>query len=122
MPGKDVSGVLISVRNDVLKATDGRQVPWEHTSLTGQVYLKVAPAIGTPASLRPPPTMPGSYDREIEALLLEQREGQQVAGASCKAIWIAIRTATSAHLARAMLKELARRRVGAAGRSASRCR
>jgi hypothetical protein len=62
-PGKDISGVLISVRNDVLKDTEGKQVPWEHTSLTGQVYLKLdalkAPAAGLPA--------PGnSYDREIE--------------------------------------------------------
>ena len=31
--------MLIEVRNDVLQATNGKQVPWEHTSLTGQVYL-----------------------------------------------------------------------------------
>jgi hypothetical protein len=29
--------VLVDVRNDVLKATGGRQVPSEHTSLTGRV-------------------------------------------------------------------------------------
>lgn len=63
--GTDVSGVLIAVRNDVLKATDGRQVPWEHTSLTGQVYLKIAPP-STLAAVRPPATNPGTYDREME--------------------------------------------------------
>ena len=60
-PGRDVSGVLIAVRNDVLRATDGKQVPWEHTSLTGQVYLKVdAPATSSPAMQTP------NYDRELE--------------------------------------------------------
>ena len=60
-PGRDVSGVLIAVRNDVLRATDGKQVPWEHTSLTGQVYLKVdAPPTSSPAMQTP------NYDRELE--------------------------------------------------------
>jgi hypothetical protein len=65
-PGKDVSGVLIAVRNDVLKATDGRQVPWEHTSLTGQVYLKAEPSPASLASARPPATNPAAYERELE--------------------------------------------------------
>lgn len=63
--GRDISGVLIAVRNDVLKATDGRQVPWEHTSLTGQVYLKMAPP-STLAALPPPVSNPRSYEKEIE--------------------------------------------------------
>ena len=71
--GKDISGVLISVRNDVLRATDGKQVPWEHTSLTGQVFLKpdsgqtpavfVPPPVGVPP---PPTTMGPNYDKEME--------------------------------------------------------
>jgi hypothetical protein len=62
-PGRDVSGVLIAVRNHVLKATEGKQVPWEHTSLTGQVYLRLdaLPASGVST---PPPA--AAYDREIE--------------------------------------------------------
>ena len=39
VPGKDVSAVLVAVRNDVLQATGGRQVPWEYTSLTGEVFF-----------------------------------------------------------------------------------
>jgi hypothetical protein len=63
VPGKDISGVLISVRNDVLKATEGRQVPWEHTSLTGLVYFKLdGPQAATPS---PPPAVP-NYDKEME--------------------------------------------------------
>ncbi len=72
-PGKDISGVLISVRNDVLRATDGKQVPWEHTSLTGQVFLKLdgmqTPAAAPPsptAALSPPTTVVPNYDKEME--------------------------------------------------------
>jgi hypothetical protein len=45
VPGKDVSSMLVSVRNDVLKATTGTQVPWEHTSLTGRVFLRPEPRL-----------------------------------------------------------------------------
>jgi Caspase domain len=63
VPGKDVSGVLIAVRNHVLKETGGRQVPWEHTSLTGQVYLRLD-AVPPPGAAIPSPAP--NYDREIE--------------------------------------------------------
>jgi hypothetical protein len=71
-PGKDVSGVLIAVRNDVLKQTDGRQVPWEHTSLTGQVFLRLDLPAAPGATFVPPGpnsvTVPPApdYDREAE--------------------------------------------------------
>ena len=60
LPGKDLSGVLVQVRNDVLKATDGKQVPWEHTSLTGQVYLKGV------LKLNPAQRPDLSYDQRVE--------------------------------------------------------
>src|SRR3990172_3752158 len=41
--GASINDVMIEVRNDVLKETDGKQVPWENSSLTGQFYFK-APA------------------------------------------------------------------------------
>jgi hypothetical protein len=63
-PGKDVGAILVSVRNDVLKLTNGRQVPWEHTSLTGQVFFSPqAAAPDLPAKSLPP--VP-NYDREME--------------------------------------------------------
>jgi hypothetical protein len=66
-PGKDIGAILIAVRNDVLKATGGRQVPWEHTSLTGQVFLKSDSAPpSTGAFPAPPPTSAPDYDKEIE--------------------------------------------------------
>ena len=104
LPGTDVSGVLISVRNDVLKATDGRQVPWEHTSLTGQVYLKAA-LQGTPASLRPPPTYPGSSDRDIEVSYWNSVKDTRSA-ALLQSYLDRYPSGNFATLARAMIKEL----------------
>jgi caspase domain-containing protein len=40
--GTSINDVMIDVRNDVLKATDGKQVPWENSSLTGQFFFKPA--------------------------------------------------------------------------------
>jgi len=70
-PGKDVGGVLIQVRNDVLSATAGKQVPWEFTALIDAVYLR--PAFAPPAApttvLPAPPVvaeLPPDYDKEME--------------------------------------------------------
>ena len=67
--------MLVEVRNDVLKTTGGRQVPWEHTSLTGQVYLRGLPASGADATktagFPPPPKMapaPAGHDRDLEII------------------------------------------------------
>lgn len=38
-PGDDLPSILINVRNDVMAATDRRQVPWEHSALTAKVYF-----------------------------------------------------------------------------------
>jgi uncharacterized caspase-like protein len=40
---EDLSSLLIAVRNDVMKETQRRQVPWEHSAMTGRFYFK-APA------------------------------------------------------------------------------
>jgi uncharacterized protein len=38
----DLSTILISVRNDVMKETQDRQVPWEHSALRGRFYFNMA--------------------------------------------------------------------------------
>jgi uncharacterized caspase-like protein len=38
----DLGTMLIAVRNDVMKETDRRQVPWEHSALTGRFYFNPA--------------------------------------------------------------------------------
>jgi uncharacterized caspase-like protein len=48
-PGEDITRNLIRVRREVLDATGGRQVPWDNSSLTGEIILKPQ------AALEPPP-------------------------------------------------------------------
>jgi|SRR5262245_50968932 len=36
---EDLSTILISVRNDVMKETQGKQVPWEHSALRARFYF-----------------------------------------------------------------------------------
>jgi uncharacterized caspase-like protein len=39
-PGLEVRSMLTRVRADVIKATNEQQVPWDHSSLTGDFYFK----------------------------------------------------------------------------------
>jgi hypothetical protein len=43
-PGRNLTSVMIEVRKDVLAATDGKQVPWDHSALTGEFYFQKAAA------------------------------------------------------------------------------
>ena len=38
-PGDDLPTILINVRNDVMRETERRQVPWEHSALTAKFYF-----------------------------------------------------------------------------------
>ncbi len=38
-PGKNLTSVMIDVRKDVIAATQGQQVPWDHSSLTGDFFF-----------------------------------------------------------------------------------
>ena len=62
----DLGSLLIEVRNDVVKETQGRQVPWEHTALTGKFYFSKSSgttgAIATPA---PPSSVQISEAAEV---------------------------------------------------------
>jgi len=48
-PGLELRQVLTRVRDDVVDATDGKQVPWDHSSLRGDVFLVPASAAPAPA-------------------------------------------------------------------------
>jgi hypothetical protein len=39
-PGLEIRALLSNVRNDVIEATGEKQVPWENSSLRGNVYLR----------------------------------------------------------------------------------
>ncbi|MFM9941573.1 MAG: caspase domain-containing protein [Hyphomicrobiaceae bacterium] len=62
-PGRDFLSSLAAVRGAVLAATKGKQVPWEHTSLLGPVYLNDGP----PASTSVPAPNPGTASAAAEA-------------------------------------------------------
>ncbi|ESY73099.1 hypothetical protein X740_32770 [Mesorhizobium sp. LNHC221B00] len=63
-PGQDITRDLIDVRRDVLAATNGKQVPWENSSLTGEVVLK---ALATEPKAAPSPAQQStSPDNAVE--------------------------------------------------------
>jgi uncharacterized caspase-like protein len=43
-PGKGLSALMVDVRKEVLAATNNRQVPWDHSALTGEFYFQLAAA------------------------------------------------------------------------------
>ncbi|MGD9785296.1 MAG: caspase family protein [Hyphomicrobiaceae bacterium] len=48
--GRNLNATMIAVRNDVVAATDGRQVPWDHSAITQDFYFvpgSAAPSGGT---------------------------------------------------------------------------
>lgn len=44
-PGDTISRTMIKVRRDVLEMTEGKQVPWEHSSLVDEVTLRQGVAV-----------------------------------------------------------------------------
>ena len=42
-PGLDISQLMVSVRRDVMAATGGRQIPWDHSSLTRDFQFDQSP-------------------------------------------------------------------------------
>ena len=67
--GRDVVSALATVRSDVVRATNGKQVPWEHTSLMGPVVLMPATVAPPVATLPPTPPVlpPGRLTEAAEA-------------------------------------------------------
>ncbi len=70
-PGAGITGTMTAVRRDVLASTNGKQVPWEHSSLTGIVVLKPraalpdTPVAGGGTVKDTPPPRPGAADVEL---------------------------------------------------------
>jgi hypothetical protein len=54
----DLSAILIGVRNDVMRETQRRQVPWEHSALTGRFYFNPNAGSSAARPSAPPPPAP----------------------------------------------------------------
>jgi uncharacterized caspase-like protein len=63
----DLSAILIAVRNDVMKETDRRQVPWEHSALTGRFFFNPAAPVPAPTPAAAPAPAPAVHLRSSEA-------------------------------------------------------
>ncbi len=78
--GTSINDMMIEVRNDVLKETDGKQVPWENSSLTGQFFFKPAEAkvadasTGTSSDIAELRKEIGRIQSDQGALLASQQE------------------------------------------------
>ncbi|MGI9415491.1 MAG: caspase family protein [Hyphomicrobiales bacterium] len=84
--GRSLAAMMIEVRNDVLATTGGKQVPWDHSALTGDFYFNPEggqqPASKTAAK-------PGAEDaarleqriRELEEKLQEKTDASDMATA-----------------------------------------
>jgi uncharacterized caspase-like protein len=70
-PGRNLTNIMINVRKDVLDATQGRQVPWDHSALTEDFYFDLAFATG---SLPKAAAKPAGDDTEVMQRRLHQLE------------------------------------------------
>ena len=81
-PGRNLTSVMIDVRKDVLAVTGGKQVPWDHSALTGDFYFQLASAPGTlPKTAAPGPDADAIQKRlrELEEELKKKSDPQQTA-------------------------------------------
>ncbi|WP_208696010.1 MULTISPECIES: caspase domain-containing protein [unclassified Mesorhizobium] len=125
--GQDITRELIDVRRDVLAATEGKQVPWENSSLTGEVVLKPLAtepkAVSAPTSQSAPPdnavelaywaTIKDSTDKGFfEAYLQQFPDGVFAALARLKIDAIVKRTETERQVAKLPEAERATQATG----------
>jgi uncharacterized caspase-like protein len=65
-PGQSVTEDLVLVRREVLDATEGKQVPWDNSSLTGPVILKEKPKEEPKVEPAPEVKAPQQADNAVE--------------------------------------------------------
>ncbi len=81
-PGRNLTSVMIDVRRKVLAATSGRQVPWDHSALTGDFYFHLASAPGAVPKVTPPDSSADAMRdrvRQLEEELKNRPDQRQTA-------------------------------------------
>jgi uncharacterized caspase-like protein len=66
-PKDDLSAILIDVRNQVMKATQDRQVPWEHSALRGRFYFGLSSGAPPTPQLVDPAVAHAARDYDLAA-------------------------------------------------------
>lgn len=82
VPGRNLTAVMVDVRKDVLAATQGKQVPWDHSSLTGDFFFQLAAAPGAiPGGGAPAPASADLQERlrKLEDELRKKSDPEQTA-------------------------------------------
>ncbi|NJO24431.1 MAG: hypothetical protein HC868_17865 [Sphingomonadales bacterium] len=81
-PGRNLTSVMIDVRKKVLAATGGKQVPWDHSALTGDFYFHLTSAPGTVPKVTPPDSSADAMRdrlRQLEEELKNRPDQRQTA-------------------------------------------
>ena len=76
-PGRSLATMMIAVRNEVLAATEGRQVPWDHSALTGDFYFNPASGSELLSSTDPQADHAGTNQLEERIQELEEKLQQK---------------------------------------------
>ncbi|MCW5702966.1 MAG: caspase family protein [Bradyrhizobium sp.] len=72
-PGLSISDLMIEVRNDVMRQTNGKQVPWDSSSLTGRFFFRIEGTVTvTPEASRPTAPVPAPVDPKALELAVWQ--------------------------------------------------
>lgn len=82
VPGRNLTAVMVDVRRDVLAVTQGKQVPWDHSSLTGDFFFQLAAAPGAiPGGGAPAPASADLQERlrKLEDELRKKSDPEQTA-------------------------------------------
>jgi formylglycine-generating enzyme required for sulfatase activity/uncharacterized caspase-like protein len=103
--GEDLSALLIDVRNDVRKATQNAQIPWEHSALTGRFYFN------QPKVVASSPAGPSRLSEAAEAWNAAERTTSITA---LEAFITRFKDTFYADLARARIEELKKQQLAAA--------
>jgi hypothetical protein len=81
-PGRNLTSVMIDVRKKVLAATGGKQVPWDHSALTGDFYFHLASAPDAVPKVTPPDSIADAMRdrlRQLEEDLKNRPDQRQTA-------------------------------------------
>ncbi len=70
-PGLSLSDLMIEVRNDVLQATNGKQTPWDTSSLTGRFSFRIegTVTISPQTDVLPPAAAPPPADARVADMM-----------------------------------------------------